>query len=56
MTVCSFHTSSEHLTSLGRVRYEQCICGRFRVLVDSDVVKEGPSKVADPDRIPASCP
>ena len=43
MTGCSFQTSSEHSTSLGRVRYQQCVCGRFRVLLDADVIKEGPS-------------
>jgi hypothetical protein len=43
VTVCSFQTSSEHSTSLGRVRYQLCVCGRFRVLLDSDVLTEGPS-------------
>ena len=43
MTVCSFQTSSEHSTSLGRVRYQHCVCGRYRVLLDSDVLTEGPS-------------
>ncbi len=42
MTVCRFQTSSEHSTSLGRVRYQRCVCGRFRVLLDSDVLTEGP--------------
>ena len=42
MTVCSFQTSSEHSTSLGRVRYQRCVCGRYRVLLDSDVLTEGP--------------
>jgi hypothetical protein len=54
MTVCSFQTSSEHPTSLGRVRYQRCICGRFRVLLDSDVLTEGPSAALDANRIPAS--
>ena len=46
MTVCSFQTSSEHSTSLGRVRYQRCVCGRYRVLLDSDVLTEGPSNKA----------
>ncbi len=46
MTVCSFQTSSEHSTSLGRVRYQHCVCGRYRVLLDSDVLTEGPSNNA----------
>jgi hypothetical protein len=46
VTVCSFHTSSEHSTSLGRVRYQHCVCGRFRVLLDSDVVTQGPPRTA----------
>ena len=46
MTVCSFRTSSEHSTSLGRVRYQHCVCGRFRVLLDSDVLAEGPTNTA----------
>jgi hypothetical protein len=54
VTVCSFQTSSEHSTSLGRVRYQHCICGRFRVLLDSDVVKEGPCDPAADTRIPAA--
>jgi hypothetical protein len=45
VTVCSFQTSSEHSTSLGRVRYQHCVCGRFRVLLDSDVLTEGPSEM-----------
>ena len=46
MTVCSFQTSSEHSTSLGRVRYQHCVCGRYRVLLDSNVLTEGPSNNA----------
>ena len=49
MTVCSFQTSSEHSTSLGRVRYQHCICGRYRVLLDSDVLMEGPVEAPAPD-------
>jgi hypothetical protein len=54
VTMCRFHNSSEHSTSLGRVRYQCCICGRFRVLLDSDVLTEGPSASLDAKRIPAS--
>src|SRR6478672_13288945 len=32
VTDCTFQTSSEHSTSLGRVGYQHCVCGRFRVL------------------------
>jgi hypothetical protein len=53
VTVCTFQTSSEHSTSLGRVRYQRCVCGRFRVLLDSDVLTEGPSAALDANRIPA---
>jgi hypothetical protein len=53
VTVCSFQTSSEHSTSLGRVRYQHCVCGRFRVLLDSDVLTEGPSEARRADSIPA---
>ena len=53
MTGCSFQNSSEHSTSLGRVRYQLCVCGRFRVLLGSDVLTEGPSEVRDANRIPA---
>jgi hypothetical protein len=52
VTVCSFQTSSEHSTSLGRVRYQHCVCGRFRMLLDSDVLKEGPCEAAHANRIP----
>jgi hypothetical protein len=54
VTVCSFQTSSEHATSLGRVRYQRCVCGRFRVLLDSDVLREGPSEALHSNRSPAS--
>lgn len=54
MTVCSFHTASEHSTSLGRVRYQHCACGHFRVLLGSDVLAEGPSGVQCADRIAAT--
>ena len=53
MTDCSFQTASEHSTSLGRVRYQHCVCGRFRVLLDSDVLREGPSVALHANRIPA---
>jgi hypothetical protein len=53
VTVCSFLTSSEHSTSLGRVRYQHCVCGRFRVLLDSDVLAEGPSEAFGVNRVPA---
>ena len=46
MIVCRFQTSSEHSTSLGRVRYQRCVCGRFRVLLDSDVLTQGPPRTA----------
>jgi hypothetical protein len=46
VTVCRFQTSSEHSTSLGRVRYQRCVCGRFRVLLDSDVLTQGPPRTA----------
>jgi hypothetical protein len=52
VTDCSFLTSSEHLTSLGRVRYQHCVCGRFRVLLDSDVLTEGPFQALDANRVP----
>jgi hypothetical protein len=42
VTDCRFQTSSEHATSLGRVGYQRCACGRFRVLLDSEVLAEGP--------------
>jgi hypothetical protein len=54
VTVCSFQTSSEHSTSLGCVRYQHCVCGRFRVLLDSDVLMEGPSEVLHAERVPAA--
>ena len=53
MTDCTFQTSSEHSTSLGRVRYQHCVCGRFRVLLDSHVLTEGPSVALHANRIPA---
>lgn len=53
MTVCRFQTSSEHPTSLGRVRSQRCICGRFRVLLDADVLTEGPSAAPHTNRVPA---
>ncbi len=53
MTVCSFQTSSEHSTPLGPVRYQHCVCGRFRLLLDSDVLKESPSEAVHANRIPA---
>jgi hypothetical protein len=46
VTVCRFQTSSEHSTSLGRVRYQRCVCGRFRVLLGSDVLTQGPPRTA----------
>jgi hypothetical protein len=54
VTDCRFQTSSEHSTSLGRVRYQHCVCGRFRVLLDSDVLTEGPSETPHANRIAAS--
>jgi hypothetical protein len=54
VTVCRFQTSSEHSTSLGRVRYQRCICGRYRVLLDSDVLAEVPSAALHANRIPAT--
>jgi hypothetical protein len=53
VTVCSFHNSSEHPTSLGRIRYQHCVCGRFRVLLDSDVLTEGPREALHANRSPA---
>jgi hypothetical protein len=44
VTDCSLQTSSEHSTSLGRVRYQRCVCGRFRVLLNDEVLAEGPSE------------
>jgi hypothetical protein len=46
VTACRFQTSSEHSTSLGRVRYQRCVCGRFRVLLDYDVLTQGPPRTA----------
>ena len=53
MTDCTFQTSSEHSSSLGRVRYQLCVCGRFRELLDSDVLREGPSVALHAKSIPA---
>lgn len=50
MIVCSYQLSSEHSTSLGRVRYERCICGRFRVLLDSEVLIERCPKICSRTR------
>jgi hypothetical protein len=44
VTDCSFQISSEHSTSLGRVRYQHCVCGRFRLLLNSEVLAEGPAR------------
>jgi hypothetical protein len=52
VTVCNFQTLSEHSTSLGRVRYRHCVCGRLRMVLDSDVLKEGPSEAVQANRIP----
>ena len=57
VTVCSFQTSSEHSTSLGRVRYQHCVCGRFRVLLDSDVLTEGTRpRLSTPTAFPHRAP
>jgi hypothetical protein len=57
VTVCSFQTSSEHSTSLGRVRYQHCVCGRFRVLLDSYVLTEGPRpRLSTPTVLPNRAP
>jgi hypothetical protein len=56
VTVCSFQTSSGHSTSLGRVRYQQCVCGRFRVLLDSDVLADDPSGALHRSRITTAAP
>jgi hypothetical protein len=37
---CAFRTISEHITSLGLVRYQACPCGRLRVLLDTQTVAE----------------
>jgi hypothetical protein len=42
VTSCTFHTVSEHSTSMGRVRYQGCACGRFRVLLAWEVLAEAP--------------
>jgi hypothetical protein len=54
VTSCRFQTSSEHSTSLGRVRYQRCICGRYRVLLDSDMLAEVPSAALHADPILAT--
>ncbi|WDV56438.1 hypothetical protein PV963_41940 [Streptomyces coeruleorubidus] len=41
MTACLFLTLSKHSTSLGWVRYQRCACGRLRVLLAGDVLKDG---------------
>jgi hypothetical protein len=53
VTACSFKTSSERSTSLGRVRYQHCFGGRFRVLLNSDALTEGPPEALHANRIPA---
>jgi hypothetical protein len=53
VTDCTLQTASEHSTSLGRVRYQHCVWGRFRVLLDSDVLREGPSVALHANRLPA---
>jgi hypothetical protein len=42
VTGCRFQTSSEPSTSLGRVRYQHCVCGRFRVLLGLRRVERKP--------------
>ena len=56
MTDCTFQTSYEHSTSLGRARYQHCVCGRFRVLLDSDVLREGPSVALHANSFPHRAP
>jgi hypothetical protein len=55
VTACSFQTSSEHSTSLGRVRYQHCVCGRFRVLLGSYVLTLGPSEARHANRAESQC-
>lgn len=43
VALCAFRTLSKHATSLGWVRYQRCACGRFRVLLAGDVLKDGPA-------------
>ncbi|MDK1348632.1 hypothetical protein QNO09_36280 [Streptomyces sp. 378] len=48
MTSCLFLTLSKHSTSLGWVRYQRCACGRPRVLLAGDVLKDGPAPPRGP--------
>ncbi|WP_200309282.1 hypothetical protein [Streptomyces adelaidensis] len=45
---CIFLTVSKHSTSLGWVRYQRCACGRLRVLLAGDVLKDGPGPPRGP--------
>jgi len=45
---CNFQPTSEHSTSLGRVRYQRCACGRIQMLLNSDVLIEGSSETSPP--------
>jgi hypothetical protein len=42
MTTCNYRILSEHSTSLGRVAYQVCEFGHFRIQLDGEVVKDGP--------------
>ena len=50
MTSCLFLDLSKHSTSLGWVRYQRCVCGRLRVLLAGDVLKDGPAPPYGPSR------
>ncbi|MGW0823177.1 hypothetical protein [Streptomyces sp. NPDC002845] len=48
MTACLFLTLSKHSTSLGWLLYQRCACGRLRVLLAGDVLKDGPAPPRGP--------
>jgi hypothetical protein len=44
-------TTSSHLTSDGWVRYQRCLCGRTRILVNAEPIGvTAPSLAGDPGR------
>jgi uncharacterized protein (TIGR02246 family) len=47
---CNFQTSSEHSTSLRRVRYQRCACGHFQVLLNADLLMDRPPEVCSPHK------
>ncbi|MTD15872.1 hypothetical protein GIS00_18210 [Nakamurella sp. YIM 132087] len=47
-------TRSSHLTSDGLVRYQQCACGRQRVLLDAFDGGAPSAELARPARVPVA--